>query len=112
MFCPSCGKPNSDVDFCVKCGSAMIPAPVATAERPPAPPVYHPEQEQASDHPRYFAMWMLTFFIPLAGLIAGLVYLLAEDDLSRKLGRYLVIFAVLLLAIGFVLYFFLFPFIL
>lgn len=74
------------------------------------PQYYQPEPKQqapvkikAKHHESYMTMSVLSFLIPAAGFIVGLVYLTKDKIMDRKLGEHMVAFSVLMALVqGFV----------
>jgi hypothetical protein len=66
------------------------------------PEYYRPEQKQpivkpkASQHDSYMTMSVLTVLMPGVGFILGLVYLMKDKPVDRKLGEHLVAFSILI----------------
>lgn len=49
----------------------------------------------ATKHESYNTFTLITFLLPMVGLILGIVYLTRNDALERKLGEHLIAFSVL-----------------
>ncbi len=57
------------------------------------PPQYYPPQPQYSGCLKFF-LYALSFFIPLAGLIIGLIFMFKNDRESKSLGTTCLIIAI------------------
>lgn len=54
---------------------------------------------KASSHDSYGVMTIIAVFIPVVGIILGIVYLTKEKALDRKLGEHLIAFSILMMII-------------
>jgi len=82
--CRFCGEPNELFrQACRKCGGAL-PEPTTQMSRPPMPPLSPVKYyAQGSD-------WLsiaLAFFVPIAGVVLGIVWLARETDQAREKAR-------------------------
>lgn len=69
------------------------------------PPGYYPQQPYYPPQPQYsgclkFFLYGLSFFVPLAGLILGIVFLAKGDPESKSLGTACLIIAVVAVVVG------------
>ena len=80
MFCSSCGKSiPDDSSFCPECGVVLVTPPPYAAS-----PLSAPEGVSNS---LFWGIIIATVFIPLVGIIYGLINMNTKDQAKRKAGK-------------------------
>lgn len=86
MFCKQCGKELADgAVFCTNCGTNTTVEPVAPATPAPVQPP-KTKQVDPADAPNT-GMFILGFFIPIAGLILYLINMDTKPQMAKSAGK-------------------------
>jgi hypothetical protein len=92
MFCPKCGEENpDDARFCGTCGAALpgSPVPSAAASGPPIRSSQAPSTpgDQTVPAGLKFGIAAATVFIPLIGIVMGILYVVGDSPAKKAAGR-------------------------
>jgi hypothetical protein len=75
-FCPKCGSPAGEGDFCSKCGNSLLGHPASVASLAAT--------SGSTTSTMAVVAFVLSFFVPIVGLILGYV---SRGEIDRSQGR-------------------------
>lgn len=83
-FCPKCGSPAGVGDFCAQCGNSLVGQQQAAALSPSANGFASGYPTVSTTSSMAVVAFVLSFFVPLVGLILGYV---SRGEIDRSQGR-------------------------
>jgi uncharacterized membrane protein YvbJ len=90
VYCPKCGQANPDeAKFCGKCGAAMTPAPAFSSAG-------HGATDALAVNPTLKnGVLVGSLFLPIVGIVMGIVYLLDANAEKKATGKLWLIVSVI-----------------
>jgi uncharacterized membrane protein YvbJ len=107
MFCSKCGHSNpNDVSYCELCGAALTDAPSPLSSNLTSQMSSHAIPTDSVPAWLHVIIIVGSIFMPLIGLIAGIVFILKKDEPAKQsAGRIWLIVAGIVMFLNFIILF-------